>query len=84
MARAHRDAAHLAKAWEAQKATPTLTGREVEQAVVATFLHSQPAGQAADQADLPPPVSPAGRSMSPLHRALPPSARRSTFAPGGI
>lgn|GEM_PF-124035 len=44
----------LQKAWEAQKATPTLTEREVEQAVVATFLHSQPAGQSADQADLTP------------------------------
>lgn len=42
----------LAKAREIQVGLPTLTVREVEQAVVSTFLHSQPQGQRAAPADL--------------------------------
>lgn len=42
----------LAKAKEIQTLLPTLTAREVEQAVVATFLHSQPMGQHASPPEL--------------------------------
>ena len=37
----------LAKAREIQAKLPSLKGREIEQAVIATFLHSQPVGQKA-------------------------------------
>jgi hypothetical protein len=42
----------LGKAREVQAAIPTLSQREVEAAVVATFLHSQPAGQRAHPSEL--------------------------------
>lgn len=42
----------LAKAREIQAGLPTLAVREVEQAVIATFLHSQPLGQRAAPSDL--------------------------------
>ena len=42
----------LDKAREIQVGLPTIQAREVEQAVVATFLHSQPMGQRAAQTDL--------------------------------
>lgn len=42
----------LSKAREIQGELPALKGREVEQAVVATFLHSQPIGQKALTRDL--------------------------------
>jgi len=42
----------LDKAREIQAALPTIRAREVEQAVVATFLHSQPMGQRAAHTDL--------------------------------
>lgn len=42
----------LDKAREIQAALPTIQAREVEQAVVATFLHSQPMGQRAAPTDL--------------------------------
>ncbi|MEW5957009.1 MAG: DUF499 domain-containing protein [Chloroflexota bacterium] len=42
----------LAKAREIQVGLPTLTTREVEQAVISAFLHSQPQGQRAAPADL--------------------------------
>lgn len=42
----------LSKARDVQKEAPALKGREVEQAVMATFLHSQPAGQKAMTRDL--------------------------------
>ncbi len=42
----------LEKAREVQEEFPNLKAREVEQAVVATFLHSQPRGQRAETADL--------------------------------
>ena len=42
----------LERAREAQNKLPSLKQREVEQAVLATFLHSQPAGQKAEHADL--------------------------------
>lgn len=42
----------LAKAREIQVGLPTLAVREVEQAVIATFLHSQPLGQRGAPSDL--------------------------------
>ena len=42
----------LERARAIQKDLPLLTSREVEAAVLATFLHSQPAGQKAEWADL--------------------------------
>jgi len=42
----------LDKAREVQGEFPSLKGRELEQAVVATFLHSQPRGQKAEPSDL--------------------------------
>ena len=42
----------LEKARQVQAALPSLGQREVEQAVVATFLHSQPAGQRAQPSEL--------------------------------
>jgi len=42
----------LDKAREIQAEFPSLKNREVEQAVVATFLHSQPRGQKAEPSDL--------------------------------
>jgi hypothetical protein len=42
----------LDKAKEVQGEFPSLKGRELEQAVVATFLHSQPRGQKAEPSDL--------------------------------
>lgn len=42
----------LAKARETQVGLPTLTVREIEQAVISTFLHSQPQGQRAAPTDL--------------------------------
>jgi len=42
----------LAKARQVQAALPTLRQREAEQAVVATFLHSQPSGQRAQPSEL--------------------------------
>ncbi len=42
----------LEKAREIQGALPTMQAREIEQAVVATFLHSQPLGQRAAHTDL--------------------------------
>lgn len=42
----------LAKAHEAQSGFPSLKDRELEQAVIATFLHSQPTGQRADPTEL--------------------------------
>jgi hypothetical protein len=42
----------LDKAREIQAALPTIQAREVEQAVVAAFLHSQPMGQRAAHTDL--------------------------------
>ena len=42
----------LEKAREIQSSLPTLQMREVEQAVVATFLHSQPAGQRGQPSEL--------------------------------
>ena len=42
----------LAKAREAQGSYPSLRHREVEQGVIATFLHSQPIGQRASTPDL--------------------------------
>jgi hypothetical protein len=42
----------LEKAREVQSAIPTLTQREVESAVVATFLHSQPSGQRCQPSEL--------------------------------
>lgn len=45
-------AGELEKAREIQRKSPSLTNREVEQAVLATFLHSQPARQHADPAEL--------------------------------
>ena len=42
----------LEKAREVQGGFPSLKAREIEQAVIATFLHSQPAGQRADPSDL--------------------------------
>jgi hypothetical protein len=44
----------MAKAREIQTDLPTLKSREIEQAVVITFLHSQPFGQKAVSADLLP------------------------------
>lgn len=44
--------AELAHAGKAQEGLGSLSGREVEQAVVATFLHSQPIGQRADTREL--------------------------------
>lgn len=45
-------AAELDKAREIQREFPSLKSREVEQAVIATFLHSQPARQHADPSEL--------------------------------
>jgi hypothetical protein len=45
-------AGELEKAREIQAGLPTLGAREIEQAVVATFLHSQPTGQRAAHTDL--------------------------------
>jgi hypothetical protein len=45
-------ASELEKAQETQQEFPVLRGREVEQAVMATFLHSQPIGQRALTRDL--------------------------------
>jgi len=42
----------LDKAREAQSGFPSLKDRELEQAVIATFLHSQPTGQRADPSEL--------------------------------
>jgi hypothetical protein len=42
----------LEKAREVEAEFPSLRTREIEQAVVATFLHSQPRGQKAEPADL--------------------------------
>ena len=42
----------LEKAREIQAGLPTLSAREIEQAVVATFLHSQPVGQRAAPSEL--------------------------------
>jgi hypothetical protein len=42
----------LDKAREAQSGFPSLKDRELEQAVMATFLHSQPMGQRADSSEL--------------------------------
>ncbi|MGH2458401.1 MAG: DUF499 domain-containing protein, partial [Chloroflexota bacterium] len=42
----------LEKARDVQRGFPSLKQREVEQAVVATFLHSQPTGQKADPPEL--------------------------------
>ena len=42
----------LQKAREIQAGFPLLTGREIEGAVLSTFLHSQPLGQKADLGDL--------------------------------
>jgi len=42
----------LERAREVQGGFPSLKAREIEQAVIATFLHSQPAGQRADPSDL--------------------------------
>jgi len=42
----------LAKARDIQQEFPSLVGRELEQAVIATFLHSQPIGQRALARDL--------------------------------
>ena len=42
----------LGKARTIQKGLPLLQSREIEAAVIATFLHSQPAGQKAELADL--------------------------------
>ena len=42
----------LEKAREIQAALPTLTHREIEQAVIATFLHSHPPGQRAAPSEL--------------------------------
>ncbi len=42
----------LDKAQEVQGEFPSLKAREIEQAVVATFLHSQPRGQRAEPSDL--------------------------------
>lgn len=45
-------AGELEKAREVQRKSPSLRNREVEQAVLATFLHSQPARQHADPSEL--------------------------------
>lgn len=44
--------AELAHAAKAQEGLPGVTGREIEQAVMATFLHSQPIGQNAKTREL--------------------------------
>ncbi len=69
----------LTRAAEVQATYPSLRAREVEQAVVAAFLHSQPAGQSAAPADLWVLLAHPGLDRAALEESLRQWRRRSWF-----
>lgn len=69
----------LEKARQAQRETAGLSAREIEQAVMATFLHSQPIGQRAATRDLAVLIGSAGPDRIQLEKGLAGWADRSWF-----
>ena len=74
----------LDKVQEIQAQFPTLKGRELEQAVVATFLHSQPVGQKATLRDLVVLVGATRPDRIELERALRRWTEESWFLDEGV